>query len=489
MPRSDAQAPSTLFQRTESSFISIPVFEHASIIFDLKLAQIGDFTNDGVPELMINSSFTPTYRILDTSTLPFTDISETVGVGRLKRVVDAAVVDLNGDQLLDLFLARRPGGRGPDVFQTSSTSLKILVGRNGIEQGIDIGTMGDLSLDVSSWTIERSEIFIGSGGTNPSSFSFTLSAADVNHHGLFPHDAGDDIGAYVGYDPISEKWLLRISSISLFEAAADASESITSVDLLGFEIQTNLSADQLFLQDPTGMIDATAGSGLEALTGCDSVGAGDFDNDMDVDLYFVCSRPTWNEPNILFENLGNGTFVTVPGAGGALGATVGRGDSVAVADYDKDGFLDLFVSNGWGAPPLGLGPHQLFRNVGNDNHWIEIDLVGAASNRDGIGARVFVTAGGVTQLRLQGNGMHARSQDHMRLHFGLGSNVDVEEVLVEWPSGTVGSVGPVSADQILVVTEFPVRPPVPALASWAMFALASAMVGVAAAVLRYRSNA
>ena len=70
-----------------------------------------------------------------------------------------------------------------------------------------------------------------------------------------------------------------------------------------------------------------------------------FDNDMDVDAYVVASASD-NLPNILYENQGDGTFVAVPDAGGAAGTTLGRGDSVVTADYDGDGFIDLFVTNG-----------------------------------------------------------------------------------------------------------------------------------------------
>jgi hypothetical protein len=126
---------------------------------------------------------------------------------------------------------------------------------------------------------------------------------------------------------------------------------------------------------------------------------------------------------------------------------------VATADYDEDGLVDLFVTNGLGAPPFDNGPDQLFRNLSNDNNWIEIDLEGVVSNRDGIGTRLFVTAGGVTQFREQVGGMHAKSQNHQRVHVGLAGNERVNRLVVSWPSGTRHEIKNIPANQIIRVVE------------------------------------
>ena len=175
---------------------------------------------------------------------------------------------------------------------------------------------------------------------------------------------------------------------------------------------------------------------------------------MHLDLYIVATGNAGNRPNILYENQGDGTFIAVPDAGGATGTNLGVGDSVVTADYDLDGFLDLFVTNGIGLRNLSENaPFQLFRNQGNNNHWLEIDLEGVVSNRDGIGAQVFVTAGGVTQLREQSNGIHSKAQNHQRLHFGLADNSKVDEILIKWPSGQEQKINNVPADQLLHIIE------------------------------------
>jgi hypothetical protein len=224
--------------------------------------------------------------------------------------------------------------------------------------------------------------------------------------------------------------------------------------------------DRLLINQPkVGLTDMTAGSGIKIHPGS-SVVAGDFDNDMDVDLFIrtanhevdpeadqvipVAGRSR-NPGNILYENQGNGKFVRVKGSAGALGSPQGSGESVTMADYDGNGFLDLFITNG--RSPTNIGPDQLYKNHGNTNHWLEIDLEGVQSNRDGIGSQVLVTAGGISQIRDQAGGMHNRTQNHQRLHFGLAQFPHVSAVEVRWSLGMEQTLRGLSADHILRIRE------------------------------------
>ena len=101
-------------------------------------------------------------------------------------------------------------------------------------------------------------------------------------------------------------------------------------------------------------VDKTVAAHLDTPVQCGSVTAGDFDNDMYVDLYLACRTGASNIANILYHNNGDGTFTAMPNAGGATGPVglaiadgAGEADSVVTADYDVDGFLDLFVTNGF----------------------------------------------------------------------------------------------------------------------------------------------
>ncbi len=209
----------------------------------------------------------------------------------------------------------------------------------------------------------------------------------------------------------------------------------------------------LLLQNAAHQLVNASGQISGPTSACLSAAPGDFDNDGDLDVYVGCAGDIKNLDNILYENDGLGNFTAITGAalGAARGDIYGRGDAVLTADYDLDGRLDLLVTNGSFPRPFSYsGRQQLFRNVtANSNHWIEIDLQGVTSNRDGIGARVFAsTPDGKVQLREQNNGVHMHSQNHQRIHFGLAQNqrVDLE---VRWPSGVVDQFDNLATDRAL----------------------------------------
>ena len=183
----------------------------------------------------------------------------------------------------------------------------------------------------------------------------------------------------------------------------------------------------------------------------------DYDNDGDRDL-FVANGHTYpqadlprvnssyKQANSLFENRG-GRLVEVSaeaGPGFAL-RRVGRGTSFA--DYDGDGDIDLFILN------LN-GPPTLLRNDGDhDNRYLLVRTVGTKSNRDGIGARVIIHAGGQSQhAEVQSGGSYLSHSD-LRLHFGLGKAERVDRLEVRWPSGVVQVLSDIAADQVLTVVE------------------------------------
>ena len=152
----------------------------------------------------------------------------------------------------------------------------------------------------------------------------------------------------------------------------------------------------------------------------------DFDHDMDLDLA-VASLYTGHYSR-LYRNDGEAGFTDV-----TYQTATAVHDSVSViwADVDEDGDLDLLTADRSGDPWL-----HLFENrVGQDMHWIQLELVGTTSNRDALGARVYLEAGGVTQMRdVRSSGGHSTNQTTRIVHFGLADNTSIDGLEIRWPA-------------------------------------------------------
>lgn len=145
----------------------------------------------------------------------------------------------------------------------------------------------------------------------------------------------------------------------------------------------------------------------------------------------------WPQGSPQFRNTRSRLFLGRPdGVFEERGATLeftdrGNGRGLACFDYDGDGDLDIFTANNSDAM-------RLWRNDGGvaSGNYISVELLGAAPNWQGIGARVYVTAGGRTQMRALRAGSNYVSQNPVRAHFGLGMAGRVDRIRVVWPDGT-----------------------------------------------------
>ena len=151
----------------------------------------------------------------------------------------------------------------------------------------------------------------------------------------------------------------------------------------------------------------------------------------------------------LFLNSGDGTFRDAAGGSEAL-ATPRLARGTAYADYDRDGDLDvLLTENG--------GPVALYRNEtraeGSGPHWLRVMLRGSASNRDGIGADLRLYAGGRLQRRYVRSGSSFLSQSELPVTFGLGNTATADSLVVLWPSGARQVHRDVTASAEYLVTE------------------------------------
>jgi hypothetical protein len=173
----------------------------------------------------------------------------------------------------------------------------------------------------------------------------------------------------------------------------------------------------------------------------------DLDNDGDLDLFVVNGGSVArNVPDTLYENLGDGTFTDATAAAGIGGPEAGRGVSVLALDYDSDGDLDLYVTNGGGSPPGNEGPRVLWRNDTPAGAWASVDLRGTSSNRFGLGTRVVHGTRVLERHALTGRA----SASLLPMHLGLG-RARSAALDVRWPSGRQSRVVVRAGESLLLV--------------------------------------
>ncbi len=447
--RPDGQANTALFLQDHDSFVLSNALPNLGSRGNNEYAQLADVSGNHSLDLLLHGGPFPR-RVYSNDGSDWVDRSDDLILPTAWVVSDSVTADFNSDLLTDVFYVRYKALSAYN--QIAPNRLEARLELDGDEKGLQFKGGTNLSI-VLKPRKSIFEVFIGEDGVHPTNFPVVLSADDISSSGIAPHIPGQSYGIYIGYLPDEGVWQVLLSSPGWGEVnfVVTSDSPITEVAPINFD-ERKVSG-QLLMRAGAGFLDATKGSGLDESIQCQSGVGADFDNDMDIDLYLVCTSPVENTPNLLYENISGDYFARVENAGGAVGSSEGRGDSVTVADYDLDGFVDLFVTNGSKNGPFNDGPDQIFRNIGNENRWLEVDLAGTMSNRDGIGARIELTAGGVTQLREQAGGMHRLSQNHQRIHFGLADNEVVDQLTIEWPSGIVQIIDNIPANQIIRVVE------------------------------------
>jgi len=430
---------------------------------DTLFAVLGDIDGDQQCDMLCHGF---PARVYSTAGGTMTDITAMIGLPSVPTMNDAVIADFDGDGYNEVYVARDSFGSAFHVEGSHRVEFRAIV--QGNERTIRFGVPGGQHWMVLDWgplaTLPRSKIFVGWTGYHPTMDVVGIDSSNPWNMGIRPHVPGQDHGVYVGWDASASEWIISVTSPIWDDLMVRA---VTGLPVLPpYAVGWNPAAptpSDLLLKRVNGVLqDITVASGIPSTLRGRSAVAADFDNDMDLDLYVLTSTPSHNTHNVMLLNNGLGVFQAVQ-CGDAIGSPNGIGDSAITLDYDQDGRVDLFLVNGdatafrQSGPPADAfgddGPAQLLHNEAQTgNHWLAIHLVGTAPNREGIGARIEVTAGGKLQIRENGGGMHRYSQNH-GIHFGLGPNTTATKVEVVWPNGQRTTQFNVASDQMLVVTQ------------------------------------
>ena len=460
-----------LWQQTATSFANANT-AFGNPCTNTDFTHLADVTRDGKLDwICVTQGGFPSF-VSNITTKPFTNVTSSVFPTPVPNAVESILADFDGDLVSDAFVLKgKERVSGAEIVAPNRIEAHM-INFTGDEVGFSFRSTGDVTFRFHWNARSVNNIWIGAGGSHPpflganAPLEFTLSPSNPAVHGVAPRNSNPGKETiYIGYDPSTQTWEMwnvanSWSYVYAFLSSTQNVSDLTQMSLQGLDGPLKPA----FLASASGAyLDRTNNIGFTNVTlPCKSLAAADFDNDMDLDLFFVCRNAVSNAPDRLYENQ-NGTFVPVANAGGAagpIGPGTGLGEAVSVVDYDVDGFVDMLVHNGlalfpaWDEPNNG-GPDKLYSNAGEidgTNNWVEIDLVGVTSNRDAIGARVIANAGGFRQLREQGGNYKRWTQSHQRLHFGLGTNSTVS-LEVTWPSGTVQTFNNVAANQLYRITE------------------------------------
>jgi len=170
----------------------------------------------------------------------------------------------------------------------------------------------------------------------------------------------------------------------------------------------------------------------------------DFNNDGFMDIIAM-----GNNSHAMAMNNGDGTFTVLDDLFGTYPV-----NSYAIGDLDSDGSLDLYITaNGYGGWGNEIWEDRLFLNDGNENNYLNVQLQGIESNINGIGARVEITGPWGIQIRDVKAGESYGINNSFTQHFGLGTEAEVPQVIVHWPSGTVDILGPFFANNTIIIEE------------------------------------
>jgi hypothetical protein len=427
---------------------------------------VADYDNDGYADFYV-TAYGPNLLFRNNGNGTFEERAVAAGVADPHWGTGCAFGDYDRDGDVDLYVANYvafdENTRPRDCAYMGT--LKVFCGPKGLTGEVDVlyrnngdGTFVDVTLQA--------------GVQEPKYYGFGVVFSD------FDNDGWPDI--YVANDSVpnllfknkrdgtfEEVGLISGTSLNLFgQPQAGMGVAVGDYDANGlFDIYvTNFADDTNTLYQNLGawtFSDVTARSGAASASRPHvgwGTGFADFDNDGWLDL-FVANGHVYPDvdqlkgisrhlqPKELYRNLGNGRFAEISGrlAGNLSTPRPSRG--AAFGDYDNDGDIDVLVVNSNSRP-------SLYRNdSSNRNAWIGFRLIGALGNRDAIGARVEIEAGGRTQIGEVRSGGSYLSHNDMRLHFGVGSARRVDRIRIRWPNGKTVALGSMNTGQYVTIRE------------------------------------
>lgn len=448
---------------TEKAGVATPCFAMGGAV--------GDYNNDGWPDMVVTClGHTILYQNNGNGT--FTDVTKKAGIDDPRWATGAAFGDYDLDGNVDLMVTRYVDFQLNDLpgFGSSPTckyrGIDVQCGPRGLKGAGD-------SLYHNNGDGTFTEVSKQTGTDDPGGYyGLGVMFADFNNTGRPDIYVANDSTPNFLYKNEGKGKFTEIGLESGTAVSADGSEqgsmgvAIGDYDHSGRPsiYVTNFADEYSILYKNEGNYDFRdvsfpSGVGLASLPWVKWGDAFvDFDNDGWLDLVGVGgqvypqvdtlpSGARYRQPKNLFMNERDGNFCDASAQAGPalLEPRVSRG--VAVADLDNDGNMDVVVNDLDGEPMI------LHNNGVPGTHWVSFELQGTKSNRLALGARIKVTAGGMTQTDEVRSGGSYLSQHDLRRHFGLAQAAKIDTVEIDWPSGAIDKLSNLPADKFYSVLE------------------------------------
>jgi hypothetical protein len=427
----------------------------------------GDYDNDGLVDLYV-TNYGPNVLYRNVGHGRFTEVPRAGGAGTALWSTSCAFTDVDRDGFLDLFVTNYVqadrtnnkfcGKRSPVMLRGYCHPLAYDPSPNVLYRNTGKGTFQDVSVKAGIAGVRGNGLGVAVTDVDEDGWPDVFVANDGKPNFLF-RNAGAGAFKEVGL----------LAGVSL---AADARPRAGMGTAFGDYdgdgrldlVVTNHEFEMHSLFRGLGggvFTDVTLASGLGPLT-LPYVGFGvafvDFDNDTRRDLVIVNGNVVDNiaafrkgakhaQPSLLLRNTGT-RFVSVGGQAGPAFAAETVSRALAKGDIDNDGDLDLLITSNGGAVQL------LLNEGGNRNNALLVRTVGTStSNRDGIGARLELTAGARTFVDQVTSGSSYLAQHDMRVHFGLGAAARADRLEITWPDGRVDVMENLPANHVITVRE------------------------------------
>ena len=442
----------------------------------------GDFNNDGLDDLFIcsaNHESEPNRHLLfvNEGNWNFRQVKEgpIVESSSLWGSHGANWGDYNNDGELDLFVASFYGSNNLLFANNGDGSFTQVLngavvndgGDSGPAAWIDIENDGYIDLYVSNHGRQENFLYHNNGeGT----FTRFTGGELVNFvlyldQGMSSVDIDNDMDNDIfGYVPFERNYLYLNDGYGNFTPvdSGDIIDNEYEAYLCGWGDYNNDGYLDLFIptwgmnwvgeydilyhNNSDGTFTKVTGiAPVNEITGTDEGCWADFDNDGHLDLFTYAQ---WEAKNFLYKNNGDNTFTKLD----IPAFTDDIGGHASLSDMNNDGFMDIFMSRGYGKTEPS--ENLIYANDGNANNWLIVKLIGTVSNKNAFGAwvKAKVTIGGSPVWQVREIGVSGLA-GHTNAHFGFGDATLVDSLVIQWPAGHDTILKDVPVNQILTVTE------------------------------------